>query len=452
MSILKKLTTVVGAAVLAKLPSSKRQYVVRLNNAATTPPFVQTLRKVNEFLKTYGALHRGAGPCASITYKKIAEATLLIRRFFGVSETHTLLFSSNTSAAINLLVRLLHLTRREVVLLSSIEHTSNHLPWLLSCRAKTVYINSFPDGGFDYDDFQRKLKRYRSRVRWVSITGASNLTGYIPDIENIATLTHRAGAFLFVDAAQLAPHRPIDMKRLGIDALAFSAHKIYAPFGLGVLALPQKLLKQTPVDPGGGSIDMLGQDLHSIVWAPPEVRHQTGTWNTTGIIALAASCEQIKKVGWNTLVRHECELRDRLVTKLAHVPGVTLYITPEQYKREERIGAVAFNLAGYHHALLSAILEHEYGIETRAGTICNHRLVRRWFGTSDAKQKSIERRIAKGNRLASYGIVRVSLGAYNTKHDVDTFVHALLTIQKHGPKLKYKPVPTEETFESLGYR
>lgn len=426
------------------LPSGNRQRIVRLNNAATTPPFTYTLQKVNASLQTYGALHRGAGPLAAKTYECTQEATEVIRHFFGASSNHAMLSTSNTSAAINMFVRLLNLKRDDVVLLSSTEHTSNHLPWLFRCDAKTVYVNSFADGSFDYTDLSRKLEHYRGHVKWVSITGASNVAGYVPDISRVAKLAHASGAKLFVDAAQLAPHRPISMRKLGVDAMAFSAHKLYAPFGLGVLFIDTDVLSQIPADPGGGSIDMLGSP--GIVWSPPAERHQSGTWNVTGIIALAASCEAIQKFGWKNIVLHERTLREHLLQKLAQVKDLTLYVSPEQYRKEDRVGAVAFNLAGYHHALLASILEHEYGIETRAGTICNHRLVRRWMTVSDVEQKRIEKEVAGGNRLASYGIVRASIGVHNTKRDIDWLVCALKEIQAHGPTLKYKPVPHEETY------
>lgn len=448
MKTSKNILKIVGMGQKVTLPTGKRKKIVRLNNAATTPPFACVLQRVNEYLQTYGALHRGAGPLAALTYGRVQEALGVIRRFFGVPSSHALLFTSNTSAAINMLVRLLPLGRDNIVLLSSTEHTSNHLPWLLRSHAKTVYINSNMDGSLDYTDLAQKLKRYRNRVKWVSITGASNVSGYVPDIKRTAHLTHAVGAKLFVDAAQLAPHRPISMQRLGVDAMAFPAHKLYAPFGLGVLFVDKGVLNQIPVDPGGGSIDMLGSP--EIVWAPAAERHQSGTWNVTGIIALAASCEAIKQSGWKTIVSHEQDVRGYLLQRLARVKDLTLYILPEQYRKEDRVGVVVFNLKGYHHALLAAILEHEYGIETRAGTICNHRLVRRWVGVSDATQAKIERRINQGNRLASYGIVRASLGIHNTKRDVDALVKALISIQNCGPKLKYRPVPREETFVPVG--
>ncbi|MDO8625077.1 MAG: aminotransferase class V-fold PLP-dependent enzyme [Candidatus Diapherotrites archaeon] len=429
------------------LVDGKRTRIVRLNNAATTPPFQTTLEAVNAFLQTYGALHRGAGPNANQTYETVSDAIQEIRTFVGASRNHELLFTQNTSDAINLFARLLKLKKTDVVLTTDIEHTSNNLPWRYNTPAHVVTVRSGDDGSLDYADLEQKAQKHAKHLRVLAFTGASNQTGYIPDIKRIALLAHRYKALLFIDAAQLAPHRPIDIKKMGIDALAFSAHKIYAPFGIGVLALPKRLLDTEPVNPGGGSIDMISDQR--IVWAPPRTRHQTGTWNVTGIVALAKSCETIRKTGWRSIVSHEKELVRYAAKKLSTVPGITMYVSPEKYVSENRIGTFPFNLAGYHHALISAILDHEYGIETRAGTICNHRLVREWFSVSDTEQRKIENEIRKGNRLASYGIVRASLGIQNTKKDVDALVEALTEIALYGPRLRYRANKKEETFEPI---
>ncbi len=435
---------VMGTDAVITLKTGKKTRVILLNNAATTPPFESTLDTVCEFLKTYGALHRGAGPHANITYQKAERALGTLKKFLNTSDDHALLFTHNTSAAINFLIRLLRLDKDDVILTSTIEHTSNNLPWVYNSPSQTVYVKSTVDGALDYDDLEAKVKEHGKHLKLIALTGASNLTGYIPDIARVSKLAHAHGALLFVDAAQYAPHRPIDMQGDGIDALAFSAHKVYAPFGLGVLAVPRHILDTAPVDPGGGSIDMIS--ANGVVWAPPVTRHQTGTWNVTGIIAAAASCQTLMDTGWDAIINHERELVAYAAHQLDTVPSIRLYVRPDVYVRQDRIGTFTFNLAGYHHALVSAILENEYGIETRAGTICNHRLVHGWSDIDDATQKDIESRIEQGDRLASYGIVRASICIHNTKDDIDVLVAALKSIVAYGPQLRYKPVPIEEIY------
>jgi len=441
------LPTVVGTGWRAVLPDGRPARVVQLNNAATTPPFAATLDAVDGFLGRYGALHRGAGPRARATCDAVADAIAAIREFIGCPGDNELLFTSNTSTAINLLARLLDLAADEVVLTSLVEHTSNNLPWRYNTAACVVEVLADDTGALDYGDLAHRLSEHKGKVRLVAVTGASNLTGFVADLPRLADLAHRADALLFVDGAQLAPHRPIDMAADGVDALAFSAHKLYAPFGLGVLSLPARLLGRRPVDPGGGSIDML--DGNGLVWAPPDQRHQVGTWNGTGVVAAGASCRAILGCGWPRLLDHERELVEYAAARLATVRGLTLFVPPERYRADGRIGTFPFSLAGMHHALVAAILEYEYGIEVRAGTICNHRLVRRWFSIPDKTQADIARRISAGDRLASYGVVRVSLGLHNTVGDVDAVVEALDRIVTSGPALAYRRVPSDETFEAV---
>lgn len=251
------LPKVIGTNNIIHLTNGQPRRVVLLNNAATTPPFEYTLKKVNQFLQTYGAMHRGAGPHANITCNRVDKAIKTIRAFVGAGEKHSLIFTANTSSVINLFARMLKLTRDDVIITTDTEHTSNNLPWRYNTGAEIVEIKSFSDGSIDYHDLENKVRTYRGRLKLIAITGASNMTGYIPEIGKIAKLAHQYQARIFVDAAQLAPHRPINMVMDNVDALAFSAHKVYAPFGLGVLVLPTKMLDSKPLDPGGGSIDMI---------------------------------------------------------------------------------------------------------------------------------------------------------------------------------------------------
>jgi len=442
----QRLPEVVGQGMKTTLYDGRCVSVTQLNNAATTPPFRKTLEAVEDFFATYGALHRGAGPRARLTVEKVERALTSIRAFLNATEDHALLFTQNTSAAINLFARVLSLQKGDVVLTSAMEHTSNSLPWAFNTNAQVVEIRGQKDGNLDYEDLERGISRFGRRVRLIAVTGACNQTGYVPDLPYLAALAQSAGVMLFVDAAQLAPHRPIDLS-IGISALAFSAHKLYAPFGLGVLALPRSLLNRIPADPGGGSIDMISD--HGIIWATPEFRHQTGTWNATGIVALGASCDVIREIGWQTILQHEEQLVDYMAGALSELPSVAMRVPRSKYRLDRRIGTFPLTLTGYHHSLLSAVLEHEYGIEVRSGTICNHRLVRRWFEIDDSQQRSIEEQIAAGNRLASYGIVRASLGIHNTCKDSDALASALRQISETGPRLQYRAVAHEELYEPI---
>ncbi|MGD9527367.1 aminotransferase class V-fold PLP-dependent enzyme [Pseudonocardia sp.] len=440
------LPRVLGTGSRTVLADGRDVRVVQLNNAATTPPFERTVAEVADFLGSYGALHRGAGPRARSTVEAVERAIGRIERFLGQPGGNGLLFTANTSAAINVLARLLPLTADDVVLTSEIEHTSNNLPWRYNTPARVLDVRADDAGALDEAHLEALLAEHAGRVRLLAVTGASNLTGHCPDLAGLAARCHAAGALLFVDAAQLAPHRRIDMAAAGVDALACSAHKIYAPFGLGVLSLPRAVLDRAPADPGGGSIDMVS-DTGAVVWSPPAERHQTGTWNATGIVALGASCATILDTGWEAIEAHERALVRHAAAALDAVDGVRLTVPATAYLVDDRIGTFPFTVDGLHHALVAAALEHEHGIEVRAGTICNHRLVRRWAGIDDAGQARVEAAIAVGDRLAGYGIVRASLACHCGAEDVERLVEALTDLAVHGPRLRYRPVPAHETYE-----
>lgn len=440
------LPRVLGADSRTTLADGRDVRVVQLNNAATTPPFERTVREVSEFLGCYGALHRGAGPRARVTVEAVERAIGRITTFIGQPDDNALLFTSNTSAAINVLARLLPLTAADVVLTSEIEHTSNNLPWRYNTPARVLDVRANDAGALDLDHLGQLFSEHAGQVKLLAVTGASNLTGYVPELAGLAERCHAAGALLFVDAAQLAPHRRIDMAAAGVDALAFSAHKVYAPFGLGVLSLPRAVLARQPADPGGGSIDMLSES-GAVVWAPPGERHQTGTWNATGIVGLGASCATILDAGWDLVEGHERALVAHAAEVLSGIPGVRLTVPAASYRADDRIGTFPFVVDGLHHALVAAALEHEHGIEVRAGTICNHRLVRRWIGVSDEEQARVEAEIGAGDRLASYGIVRASLACHSTAEDLDRLADALRTLVANGPTRRYRPAPADETYE-----
>ena len=436
-----------GGPTHTTLHNGKAVPVVQLNAAATTPPFRASVDAVLDFFRTYGALHRRSGPRARRTCEAIDRSIHVIREFVGCPKSHHTIFTQNTSAAINLFARLQRFRHDDIVITSETEHTSNYLPWKYNSGAQVVELPCLSDGAIDFADLKAKLGQFGKRVKLIAVSGASNLTGHVADLSRLAELAGTYGAQLFIDAAQLAPHRSIHMEESGVDALAFSAHKLYAPFGLGVLFVPGSLLTDAPADPGGGSVDMISD--RGILWSSVEERHQTGTWNATGIVALAAACETIRETGWQAIRSHERQLTAYTASRLEKVPGLTVHVPLRLYTTEDRIGTFPFTLEGYHHALLAAVLEHEFGIEVRSGTICNHRLVRRWFNVSDEQQDVIEARIKRGDRLASYGIVRASLGVYNQHKDIDCLVEALTEISREGHDYQYREVPRNETFKPV---
>lgn len=229
---------------------------MNLDNAASTPTFRPVIEKVDEFLAYYSNVHRGSGFKSQIASWVYEEARAIVASFVNASLTdEAVIFTKNTTESINKLAREFPFRRDSIVITSMMEHHSNELPWRRF--AQVVHVDVNPDGSLRMDDYERKLKRYRSKVSLVAITGASNVSGWITPVHDMARMAHEAGAKILVDAAQLAPHRRIDMKPKGhpehLDYLAFSAHKMYAPFGVGVLVGDRDMFAECDPDTVGAA-------------------------------------------------------------------------------------------------------------------------------------------------------------------------------------------------------
>ena len=212
---------------------------------------------------------------------------------------HTCIFGKNTTEAINKLARRLPLYgKRNIVLASGMEHHSNDLPW--RAATQVIHVRLTPDGRLDEDDFDTQLAKYADRIALVTLTGASNVTGYINPIHRLAEKVHAIGAMFMVDCAQLAPHRKIDMLPLDdpahLDFISISAHKMYAPFGTGALIGRKDVFEHGDPDmTGGGTVEIV--TLDNVVWTCPPERDEAGSPNVVGAVALAAAIRQLEAVG-----------------------------------------------------------------------------------------------------------------------------------------------------------
>jgi selenocysteine lyase/cysteine desulfurase len=306
------------------------------------------------------------------------------------------------------------------------EHHSNDLPWRKV--AEVVHLQLGADGLIDEAHLREMLRVHGQRVGLLAVAGASNVTGVINPIHKFARWAHEAGARILVDAAQLAPHRPINMRPADdpahLDFVVFSAHKMYAPFGVGVLVGPAAVFASgDPYEVGGGTVDSVSPDRVS--WTGLPDREEAGTPCVVGAVALGAAIKVIEEIGWNRLERHEATLTRQALTRLSRVPGLVIYGNADPSRASERLGVISFNLDGVSHALVAAILSHEWGIGTRSGCFCAQTYVRHLLKTSEADALEVERRIAAGDRSHVPGAVRISIAAYNTPRDIETLGCAL---------------------------
>jgi cysteine desulfurase/selenocysteine lyase len=281
-----------GLDVATPLADGHKVRYTNFDNAASTPPFKAVMEAVNSFMAYYSSVHRGTGFKSQLSTHVYEQARQVVLGFVGADEnTHTVIFGKNTTEALNKLAhRFPFTTERNVVITTGMEHHSNDLPW--RAAAEVVHIGMTDEGRPDLDAFDAALKKYADRVALVTVTGGSNVTGYINPIHDLAGKAHAVGAQFCADCAQLAPHRKVEMLPLDdprhLDYVSISAHKLYAPFGTGALIGRRDIFETGDPDMVGGGVVQI-VTLEDEVWASPPDREEAGSPNHVGAIALAAA-------------------------------------------------------------------------------------------------------------------------------------------------------------------
>jgi selenocysteine lyase/cysteine desulfurase len=408
---------------------------INFDNAATTPPFISVMEEIMRFAPQYSSVHRGAGYKSIVSSQVYEQARQEVMRFVGAdARTDCVIFLKNTTEGLNKLsYRLCNKSKKDIVLTTWMEHHSNLLPW----REKYAidYIDIDEQGRLRLDDLKEKLERYQGAVRLVTVTGASNVTGHINPIYKIAELAHRYGAKICVDGAQYVPHAPMDMRPAHspehIDFLVFSAHKMYAPFGTGVLIGPREVFDQgDPEYSGGGTVRMVTSDR--VIWDASPHKEEAGTPNLMGVVALMAAIKTISIIGMKKVQAHEERLMEYAYARLCMLEGLRLYGgIPVNYRQtSQRISVISFNIEGMHHEDVAERLAAEGGISVRSGCFCAQPYVQRLL---HIPKHDIERYMSNP-ALPHPGMVRASLGLYNTQEEIDGLVNHLSKILRLRPR------------------
>ncbi|HET7397930.1 MAG TPA: aminotransferase class V-fold PLP-dependent enzyme [Intrasporangium sp.] len=400
----------VGADLVVPTTSGPRTYV-NLDLAASTPALETVQAAVDRTLQTYSSVHRGAGYASRVTSAWYEQARAEVGEFVGARDDDAVIFTRTTTDSWNLLSRAL--PRRTVVFVFASEHHSTLLPWGAHRTVRLPIPSSIEDA---LDLLDEAFAEHPARHRLAVVTAASNVTGEVWPVARFAALAHEHGARLAVDAAQLAPHRPVDLAGWDADYVAFSGHKTYAPFGAGVLAGRADWLDSgQPYLAGGGATRAVTE--RGTVWATGAARHEGGSPNVVGAVALAAACATIRAHRAD-IERHEAQLLARLRSGLETVPGVEqLSLFSDD---SDRVGVVAFTVAGFDPSLVSQILSVEHGIGVRDGKFCAHLLV----------DELLEDPWSESPATA----VRASLGLASTAEGVDRLVEALRELVTEGPR------------------
>ncbi|MGB9586281.1 MAG: aminotransferase class V-fold PLP-dependent enzyme [Anaerolineales bacterium] len=444
---------IVGIDQQVPLLDGRQVNYVNLDNAASTPAFRRVKEKVEQALELYSSVHRGSGYKSLISTYLYDTARQIVLDFVGANPDHeVVIFGKNTTEAINKLANRFPFQPGDMVLTSVMEHHSNDLPW--RARAQVVYADVQEDGSLDMNDLEAKLKKYQGKIKLVTITGASNVTGWMPPIYEIARLAHRHQAQIMVDCAQLLPHRPVIMGEADteshLDFIAFSGHKVYAPYGSGALIGAKDFFNQGEPDyRGGGTIEMV--TLQEVEWAEAPERDEAGSPNVIGVVALAAALRQLQEVGMETIAKHEMDLTSYALRKLKEIQGVHLYGSTTNDQVDSRVGVIPFAVDGMPHAKLAAILGFEGGIGVRNGCFCAHPYVLRLMKIEREEFLGYRQQVLEHNRADLPGFARASLGCYNNQEDINRLAEMLEKIVAGDYKGKYEPHHQSGSYYPLGF-
>lgn len=424
--------TLVGADVEVPIVSGGSRRYVNLDYAASTAALTDVADAVAAFLPWYSSVHRGAGFKSQVSTAAYEGAREIVRDFFNARSTDTVVFVRNTTDATNLLASAL--PEDTQVLAFETEHHANMLPWR-RVSLRVTYLPAPDSPGSVLRTLELALRGSAAANRIVAMTGASNVTGEVWPVHEAAALAHRYGARVLLDGAQLAAHYPIDLQALGVDFLAVSAHKMYAPFGAGVLIGPEDWLSAgSPHLRGGGAVDFV--TLDSVLWSALPERQEAGSPNVVGAVAMGAACRSLARYGMDQLAAEELELAAYARRRVAALPGVELYGLWDS--DAPRLGILAFNVRGYWHSQVAAILSAEYGIGVRHGCFCAHPLMLHLLHVGKDEADAIRNEIAAGNKGRVPGAVRASMGLGTIRDDIEDLCRALEAIVRDGPRWAYR--------------
>ena len=415
-----------GDLQVPTLDGQLRRYI-NLDNAASTPPLTVVRDAVHRFAPWYSSVHRGTGFKSQLSTHVLESARAAVAEFVGADpERHVVVFTKHTTEAINKMARDLG-HEQPVVYTTIMEHHANMLPWRVYA-SELRFIAVDGDGCLDQDHLERQLREAPTdRPRLVAIAGAYNVSGYAPPIHELAALAHRYGARILVDGAQLVPHRQVCMRGTGaddaIDFLVFSAHKLYAPYGVGALVAPRDAFSDTPDQLGGGIVDLV--TLDRVVWSGIPEREEAGSPNVPGVVALAAAIRRLSELGMDQVAAHEDALTRYALEQFAALPEVHV-LGPQHASR--RVGVLAFTIDGLADHLAAAVLSYEWAIGVRAGCFCAHPGMSHLLRVSEDQAAEFQAQIIANVRTTVPGAVRASIGLQTTPQDLQVFFDALRAV------------------------
>jgi cysteine desulfurase/selenocysteine lyase len=399
------------AAIRQDFPILKREVhgkpLVYLDSTASSQKPQSVLDAMNDYYNRYNAnVHRGVYQISEEATDAMEKARVKVARFIHAPKSKQIIFTRNTSESINLVAYTwgnANIQKDDLIILTEMEHHSNLVPWQLLAQrtgARLEFIPVTEEGLLDLTTYTQLLQQ---QPKLVAFTHMSNVLGTINPAQEMIAQAHAAGAIVLLDAAQSVPHMPVDVQALDVDFLAFSAHKMLGPTGIGVLYGKRDLLEAMPPFMGGG--DMIRRvSLRSSTWNDLPWKFEAGTPAIAESVGLGAAVDYLQALGMASVREHERSITSYALTQLQQVPNIRIFGPGA----EQRGGVVSFTLGEIHPHDLASILDQEVGVAIRAGHHCAQPLMERYDIPATA---------------------RASFYVYTVKDEIDTLVRGLLKAQ-----------------------
>ncbi|MEV6315133.1 aminotransferase class V-fold PLP-dependent enzyme [Streptomyces sp. NPDC051776] len=429
---------VLGRDVLVPLVTGGEVSYAALDYAASAPALQRVWDDVAAYAPYYGSVHRGAGYLSQLSTDLFENSRAAVAEFLGCRADDQVVFTRSTTDSLNLLASVL--PQGTQVFVFETEHHASLLPWQQASGDEVSVLDAPRTPRQAVETLERALAaREPHGPALVCVTGASNVTGELWPVRELTAAAHAHGARIVLDAAQLAPHHPVDIAESDVDWVAFSGHKLYAPFGSGVLAGRADWLREAePYLAGGGASRTVARRSDGgvdVEWHTTAARHEAGSPNVIGAYAIASACKALTEAGFDALVEREQALVARVREGLAEVPEVrVLSLFGDD---APRVGVLSFVVDGWNSSHVAAVLSAEYGIGVRDGLFCAHPLVRTLLGSqADEPGECGAPEAAPGER--SLNAIRVSFGAGTPDEHVDRFVAAVKELVANGAQWTYR--------------
>ncbi|MGC0377784.1 aminotransferase class V-fold PLP-dependent enzyme [Streptomyces sp. SAI-229] len=428
---------VLGRDVTVPLVTGGEVTYAALDYAASAPALQRVWDDVAAYAPYYGSVHRGAGYLSQLSTDLFENARRTVAGFLDCRTGDQVVFTRSTTDSLNLLAAALP-DGCEVFVFET-EHHASLLPWR---DARVTCLDAPRSPRQAVETLERALTdRDPNGPALVCVTGASNVTGELWPVRELAAAAHAHGARIVLDAAQLAPHHAVSVTGLDVDWVAFSGHKLYAPFGSGVLAGRADWLREAePYLAGGGASRKVtrredgGVDVE---WHDGAARHEAGSPNVIGAYSIASACKALTEAGFEALAAREERLVRVVREGLADVPEVRfLSLFGDD---APRVGVLSFVVEGWNSSHFAAALSAEYGIGVRDGLFCAHPLVRTLLG-GDARAQGECGAPEAGPGEKSLNAIRVSFGAGTPDEHVERFVRAVRELVRDGARWSYRTV------------